>query len=501
MTTRAWWTVVLKALRWLPIVPLFYAAGIACWMVLSWSMLLCPLVVKLGSHAGVAPEIAVTFSKLGSLFIGLCVFVWPIALYAGFLLRRRVAESVRWGFSVALLLLAIFEWSSHRISSPIAGHFASILGSLVVIGGAFLSVRLRKPTFQWSSACAGLLIFTTPIWLAWATTPAQPPAAQTVWSVVPQKGTWQAMNTGSEFAATRQLVFAKDAIVAVFEAASAGYENGQPMSVFRLVSIDLATGKIETVQEFKGHWGAMPNLFATSEGRVAIADSSGLRLLNSNLSPTGRAFQLERGRVVQSFPDGRVLGWEKDPGVAFIDATNLEVTETDHYESLPYSIIPGAVLTSNVNWYGSYPNDKAFVTLEDKHGQRLIFHGQCGSRPQFLSSSRILVIGCGEMKLLDVQGNVVRTQKLGCCYAGVAGVSQNGRRFAIHFSDDFGDPASLLYEEFLIYDSDSLIPIAVVQSEQLPARQSWTAFSADGLYFAAGSPDSVALYKLPRLPE
>jgi hypothetical protein len=104
------------------------------------------------------------------------------------------------------------------------------------------------------------------------------------------------------------------------------------------------------------------------------------------------------------------------------------------------------------------------------------------------------------MRLLDTEGHLIALQKLDCCYARFAGVSQDGRRFAIHFSDEKGDPAQLLYEQFVVYEANSLMPIAMVAPETLAERQSWSAFSPDGRYFVCGNPDAVSVYQLPGSP-
>jgi hypothetical protein len=222
-----------------------------------------------------------------------------------------------------------------------------------------------------------------------------------------------------------------------------------------------------------------------------------LEQLNPDLSPTGTEFEPDRGRAVQMSPDGKVIGWELNPGTALIDSSTLKPNGVKFNESVATSVTSRYVITDNVNWYGKYPHDKAFVTLDDGIGQRLIFHGACGGRPVALSDSRILLIGCGWIQVIDPKGAMVGHRQIDCCYAGFAGVSRDGSRFALHFSDERGDPPMLLYERFVIYDSQSLRPLAMAVPAAMPQRQSWSAFSPDGRYFAAGSPDSLGLFELP----
>jgi hypothetical protein len=72
-----------------------------------------------------------------------------------------------------------------------------------------------------------------------------------------------------------------------------------------------------------------------------------------------------------------------------------------------------------------------------------------------------------------------------------------GTRFALQAYDERGDPSFLLYEQFFIYDTNTASPIAMIPIHDLPDRQSWTAFSPDGHYFAVGNPNNLSLYRLP----
>jgi hypothetical protein len=316
-----------------------------------------------------------------------------------------------------------------------------------------------------------------------------------VWSVVLQEGTWQAMNTGSEFEATRQVAFAGDRVVVVFDAGNAPYQNKQPMSRYRVLSLDKATGVVMNQTEFVGHWGSMPFLLGTSDAHL-ILENGGLQLLKPNLEPAGILFAIDRGRVTTISPDGTTLAWETSPGTTLIDANKLKPLAALP-ESAPTSVSRQAVLTDNHSWPRNYPNDHAFITRTDANGSKLIFHGVCGSRPQFLASDRILSVGCGWIRILDNNGGVVATRRDSEDAYTFAGVNQSGPRFALQASDARGDPPSLLYERFYIYDVSSATPIASVPVSDLPERQSWSAFSPDGRFFAVGNPNRLSLYELP----
>jgi hypothetical protein len=306
------------------------------------------------------------------------------------------------------------------------------------------------------------------------------------------------MNTGSTFGATRQAVFAGDRILVVFDAGSAGYAGKQPMSKYRLLSLDVKTGSVKNSKEVTEHWGAIPNLYATDDGHAIMANGS-LTSLNPDLTPARPQFTPSRGRVNHISPDGSTMAWETQPGTTLLDSRTLEPLGKHLEESNPTSVNPQGVVTDNLYWYGQYPKERSFVTLTDDHGQRLLFHSQddCGGRPEFLTKEKVLLAGCVKIRILRVQGGLLREAP---SYEGpgtFAGVSQSGKRFALQHSEERGDPLVLLYEHFVIYDVESLSPLSMVRISDLPERQSWSAFSPDGHYFVAGSPDDLALYELP----
>ena len=78
-----------------------------------------------------------------------------------------------------------------------------------------------------------------------------------------------------------------------------------------------------------------------------------------------------------------------------------------------------------------------------------------------------------------------------------AGASADGRRFAIDSSYTEGDPDFVVYEYFTVYDAETGKALAMVHTKDFPARQSWSAFSSNGRYFAAGNPNKLTMYELP----
>jgi hypothetical protein len=303
-------------------------------------------------------------------------------------------------------------------------------------------------------------------------------------------------DTSSDFAATRRAVIVEGRVVVLIDVGPTVYVDDRPKSTFRLLSLDLASGRVVNQQDLSGF--STPYLYATDDDHVIIGEFS-LRRLNPDLTPTNEQFtEVGHGRTIQISPDGSTLAHETVPGTELLDSRTLLPTGTRLTESVPTAVSRGAVLTDNVHWIGQYPHDSAFVTLTDRFGQHLIFHGQCSGRPAFLDDTRALVTGCGKLRILDVSGRTLGEAMLPSKSGDFAGVSRDGSRFAIQDSEwRGGDPPQIRSERFTIYDSARIQPIAVIKSKLLPERRSWTAFSKDGHMFVVGSSARLSLFRIP----
>jgi hypothetical protein len=446
MKTPDWRSV----LRWTIVVPVFLVSFYAAFileMIVSW--LDWPL-TSFFSKIGVPPHIAVEFARLLTLLIAASFCAFSTAFAIGFALRSRVVTRLWWGFTGAILLVTPYVWILNGHTFVLSHVIAVTVAGIALVGAIVATVKHQRRVHL-ASALAAVILATLPLCVAWATGPKQPPPTRPLWSVVLQKNTWQGMNTGSEYAATRQVVFAGSRVIAVFDSGSAGYENSWPQSDYRILSLDQKTGAIKNELPIKGRWGSMPYIYATADGHVNVQGATPLTL-NPDLSTAN---------AVASPPTQEVK------------------------------------LTDNRRWNGSYAEDEGFITKTDATGDHLLYHGTCAHNPQMLSQNAILVFGCGTVTLIDSSGNNIRTQPIPYGYAYFAGAAQNGTRFAVDFSDSEGDPAYPLYERMVIYGSASLKPLARIDIKDLPERESWSAFSPDGHYFAAGNPNLLSLYEIP----
>jgi hypothetical protein len=189
-------------------------------------------------------------------------------------------------------------------------------------------------------------------------------------------------------------------------------------------------------------------------------------------------------------PDGSTLGNETSPGFEFLDARTLKVTPLTDEPADVSSISRKGYVTDNDEWVGDYPKERAFITFVDAADDHLLHHGDCGERPQFLTDDLVLVQGCKDPFLVDTRGTLVRTLPVKG-EATYAGVSQDGRRFALQLR------RSARRERFVIYSMDTGQPVTEIEPEEPAEEQSWTAFSHDGTMFVVGSPLKLTLYRLP----
>jgi hypothetical protein len=165
------------------------------------------------------------------------------------------------------------------------------------------------------------------------------------------------------------------------------------------------------------------------------------------------------GSVENISPDGSTPGNATNPGYDFIDAGNLKSTQLTDSPAYSTSVSSKVLVTDNVHWTGKYPNNLGFATYRDTSGDHLLYHGSCGGRPQFLTDDLILESGCKSRLIIDIDGNLVTTLSVHGRF-WFAGVSQNGKRFALQLT------GSGQHERFLVFSVQTGEPIAEVKPDQ-----------------------------------
>jgi hypothetical protein len=236
---------LVRVLKWVVVLPAVWLAGIGAWMASGIVLLLYPSILDITAHLHIPDHIAVDFVRTCERFIIFSVFTLPVALSFGWALNTRLRSGIRWAVTAAVLLMIPFLWES---GAPGLwwSRAAAVAAAVIVIAGVAIAFVKRTTGVQWASASLAFFVLTIPTWRGWATAPTPPPIARKIWSTVLQKNTWQGMNTGSTFAATRQIAFAADRIVAIFDTGYPSYKGNQPMSSYRLVSLDRSTGEIKS---------------------------------------------------------------------------------------------------------------------------------------------------------------------------------------------------------------------------------------------------------------
>jgi hypothetical protein len=329
--------------------------------------------------------------------------------------------------------------------------------------------------------------------------PPKIPDAAPVWSLVLDADAPEPLTTDAEFNSQRSAVIAGDRVVAVFASSEEVSRGGRPTLTYRLVSVELSTGKLLGKQEFLAQ--SVPALFATDDDHVVVAGSSLIRL-NPDLTGTGEKFVGSGiARLVLISPDGGTLGRWTDssngsPGgtTELIHALSLASTGVAIKGPEPTAVSKAALLTNDKRWASQFPGDTSFVTWEDASHGVMLYRGSCSGRPSFLSEGRVVFVGCGKATILDGTGTVLKELRLRGLYGSFAGASRDGTRFAIRSSDyPVGDPATGATEEMTIYDSKSFEPVARVQ----PESGSWAAFATDGHLFLSGSARKINLLRVP----
>jgi hypothetical protein len=486
-----------RPFRWLLVLAAIVVSTLAAAIFLEFSLLVPRWVFSLSAvlHFNRAPSFLLAPVDHLAFFCGILLWVLPPAIAVAFAVRAPSRIGLHWGLLLSLALFGWFLWYRPQANNPAATRWAVVIAGCILLIESIAWIRKSKRgAVVILAQAAALFVLLVPSTVALLSAGSLPPEPHKLWSVVLQKGTWQGMNTGSEFAATRQVVIAGNRVIAVFDAGSAGYQGKEPMSSYRVLSLDRETGKLENQVEFTGRWGGMPYLFLTADDHVVL-ENGDLRILNADLTPTGVTFTPDHGRVVELSSDGMTLAWETDPGTTLLDARTLKTIGTLS-ASAPLSISREAALNDNVSMPRQFPNQQ-LVMITRAGGSSMIYHGSCGSRPVFLAADRVLLGGCGRIRILDGSGRTVAERPDDEGAYSFAGVSQNGSRFALEARDERGDPSELIYERFYIYSSKTATALATIPVTDLPERQSWAAFSADGHLFAVGNPDRLTLYEIP----
>jgi len=321
------------------------------------------------------------------------------------------------------------------------------------------------------------------------------PLAQIVWTVQLDASAGTPLQTGSVFASQRSAVIAGDRVVAIFPSQPEISRGGRPVVSYRMVSLDLTTGRVKVDKQVEGQ--SLPYLFATDDGHIDYGRSSLIRV-NPDLSETGDRFAETEGRISAISPDGSTLAHWSEQGTEIVNADSLSASGGLIRGPEPAAVSKSMLLIDDLRWAGEFPQDFSFVVLLDRNRPHLLYHGKCGGRPEFLADDKLLFIGCGKATIMDTAGKVLKEIALAGGHGWFAGVSRDGSRFALVASEyPTADPSYEAGALITVYDAASFEPLATVATEPGSGKRPWTAFAQDGHLFLSGDPDKLTLYRIP----
>ena len=381
---------------------------------------------------GIAPRATIDGVHRLDFFIAILIWVVPSACAIGFAARLSQRGTLRVALSISVILFAtLCFFLDRRDDSVFMKGFAVIAAVIVLI--AFI-VSFFKSNFSRLLAIANLVAVSLlfgPLAIAMSRRTNTAPQPKRLWSSTLQQDQWQSMNTGSGYAATRQVAFAGDRVIVVFDAGFAPSQPAKdkwPVSTYRLISLDLKTGAKLKEISIAGRWGSMPYIYPTQDGFIDV-QSNPQRTLNPDLVPVS-------------------------------DAS------------------------------GTAPANRTTTR------ERLECGGANCDPPTYVLGKNVIQLRQKRFQVVDSTGHVLSGGNL-VDWGAFAGASADGRRFAIQSSYTEGDPDFVVYEYFTIYDAANGNVLSTIHMKDLPARQSWSAFSPDARYFVAGNPNKLTMYELP----
>jgi len=321
------------------------------------------------------------------------------------------------------------------------------------------------------------------------------PPAQILWTVQLDASDALPLQEATVFASQHGAAIVGDRAVAIYPSQPEISRGGHPVINYRMVSLDLASGKVKGDKQVEGQ--SIPYLFATDDGHIDYGRLALIRI-NPDLSETGDKFNQAEGRITGNSPDGSALAYWSKQGTEIVSADTFAVSGGPIRGPEPAAVSKSTLLIDDMRWAGEFPQDISFVALLDRGRPHLLYHGKCGGHPEFLSDDKFIFIGCGKATIMDTAGRVVKEIPLVGGHVWFAGVSRDGSRFALGTSEyPASDPSFEAGALITVFDAASYEPRATVPTEPGSGKRPWSAFAQDGHLFLCGDPGKLALYRIP----
>jgi hypothetical protein len=253
------WVLVLVTLSVTSLALFVLLMGVMLWPDRSLVDALTPL--------GIAPRATIEVAHQFDLFLAILIWVVPSTSAVGFAARTSLRRALRLALSISVLLFATCCFFLGRSDHSAWMESVAVIAAVIVVSALILSLsRFHFSRSLTSANLIAILLLFGPSLVALSRITSAAPQPKQLWSSTLQQEQWQSMNTGSEYAATRQVAFAGDRVIVVFDAGFAPSQPPKdkwPVSTYQLMSLDVKTGAKRNEITFPGRWGAMPYIYPT----------------------------------------------------------------------------------------------------------------------------------------------------------------------------------------------------------------------------------------------
>ncbi len=479
----------LTILYWLMVAIVLCAEPFLAAVIFSFAFLVVPAGAFLFDRLGLrTPELVQVLTE-GVLLSAAALSCMPLAFAIGFVVRSKVRVSFLIACLLGGLCGAAVSWNSNSVYARPAAAAAAV----VFLGGVTFLLRQEKLYPVSITVAVGYLVLLGPASFTLTSAPAPPASARKMWTAHLEK--YGFGQTSSEYTAARSIAFVGDRLAVRL--------------TDRIVALDLKSGSVAAQVPLTFNRYVEPPLFRTYTGALLTVASDRFLLLDEYLQIVHSSPLYPSGRLQNISTDGRAVAWEAwtpvkgtridpdeqpilPPGLSVLDTTTLQPNQHFREPGPFFSISADELLETRPDPKNAQATEFLLVTPS---GARVVTI-TCGEG-RLLTSTRILIVGCGELHVMDAEGRTLAQARLPRANWQFGGIAEDGSRFALVRSQSIGDPSRTLFEHFVVFNTADCRPVALIRSEHLPERISWSAMSPDGTLFAAGSPTAVSLYRLP----
>ena len=187
---------------------------------------------------GITPRATIEAAHQLDFFLAILIWIVPTTCAVGFAARTSQRRTLRVALSISVLLFAALCLALGRRDHSASTECIAVIAAVVVLSTLVLSFfRSNSSRLLTIANFIAILLLFGPSLIALSDRTSAAPQPKELWSTTLQQEQWQSMNTGSEYGATRQVAFAGDRVIAVFNAGFAPSQPSKdkwPVSTYRL---------------------------------------------------------------------------------------------------------------------------------------------------------------------------------------------------------------------------------------------------------------------------